>query len=178
MDDFFSGRITYKQWFEHDISEYKKHGANRKALMESIKDVRPIKNAKRVIEELRKRGYRIAVISGSLDFVVEKDFKGCFDYVYVNRLSFDGKGEISSAEATPFDMEHKATGLKLICTKENITPAECIFVGDHFNDVQIAKLAGLSIAFNPKVQELEEVCDHVIKEKDLALILRFIPPIA
>ncbi len=42
------------------------------------------------------------------------------------------------------------------------------------NDIEIAKLAGFSIAFNSKSEELNEVSDVVIEKKDLREILEYL----
>ena len=49
-----------------------------------------------------------------------------------------------------------------------------MFVGDHDNDVEIAKTAGFSIAFNSKSEKLNDAVDVVIRKKDLKEILNYI----
>jgi len=46
--------------------------------------------------------------------------------------------------------------------------------GDHHNDVTIAKIAGLSIAFDAKNEELRRTADVVIDRKDLREVLKYI----
>ena len=42
------------------------------------------------------------------------------------------------------------------------------------NDIEVAKIAGLAIAFNPKESSLPEACDVLIQNNDLREILKYI----
>ena len=177
-EDYFSRRITYQEWADRDIELLKKHGADRETIFRALRDARLMKGARETLMELKKRGFKLALMSGSLDVLLEKfipDYEKIFDHVFINRIIFGENGEIKDVEATPFDMAHKKKGLFKICELEGIEPEECVFVGDHENDVEIAKAAGFSIAFNSKSEKLNEVSDVVIRKKDLREILKYLP---
>lgn len=177
MKDYFNGQITYKEWFENDLKLWNEKGITKGDLLNAIKDINPHEGALETLQKLKNNGLKIAIVSGSIDLVLKKTFgihQSLFDDVFINKIKFGEGGKIIGGTHTPFDMEHKATGLKLICEKEGITPEECVFVGDNHNDREIAKMAGLSIAFNCKDQELSEICDVVIEKKDLREILPYI----
>ena len=61
-----------------------------------------------------------------------------------------------------------------IAEREKISLSECVFVGDNHNDVHVAEIAGLSIAFNCKSESLAEVCDVIVENKDLREVLKYI----
>ncbi len=71
-------------------------------------------------------------------------------------------------------MDGKAIALKKIAERENLKLSECVFIGDHNNDVKIAQEAGLAIAFNCKSDELRDTADVCIEKKDLREVLRYI----
>jgi phosphoserine phosphatase len=48
-------------------------------------------------------------------------------------------------------------------------------VGDSFNDVDIAREAGFSVALNPKCEDLVKVCDAAIDADHLGVLLPFFP---
>ena len=77
-------------------------------------------------------------------------------------------------EATPYDMDGKARALELIAEREELPLARCAFIGDHANDLAAARIAGRSIAFNPKSAELEAVADVVVRSTDLRQILEYL----
>jgi phosphoserine phosphatase len=99
------------------------------------------------LKQVKRRGYKLSIISGSLNIVLEYVLPNYKDYfneedILTNKLFFDSRGKIKNAKWTKFDEENKVKGLRLIAKKEGITTRECIFIGDHINDIHIAKEAG------------------------------------
>lgn len=175
---FFSKKISYQEWADRDIEMMKRAGANEEKIMKALQNVNLIKGSLETIRILKKGGYRIGLISDGLDILIKiliPDYERMFDHVYINQIFFDKEGNILKVKTTLFNFEKKAEGLKKICKLEGIGPKEVMFVGDHENDVEIAKLAGFAIAFNSKSEKLNEVADVVIKKKDLREILKHLP---
>ncbi len=174
---FLEKEISYEEWAQHDIMLWEEKGATKKEIMKAIELLRLMKGARETLEALRSAGLKLAIISGSLNIAVEKvlpEYEQVFSHVYLNKIHFDEHGHIDTIIPTEHDMEHKAAALLEICKKEGIRPEECVFIGDHHNDVHAARKAGLSIAFMPKDKGLEEACDVVIRKKDLRLVLPYI----
>ena len=173
--NFFEGKISYREWVEKDVELIKNKNGNKVTLLEAMKNIKLTDGAIETLKTLKENGYKLAVVSGSLNIVIDyfslNDF---FDEIMINKIFFDEKGNIIESEHTPYDIKTKIDGLNYLTKKFGIDSEECVFVGDHFNDVSIAKSVGLSIAFNPKDKELEKISDVVIKKKDLREILKFI----
>ena len=97
------------------------------------------------------------------------------DHVYGNELVIrDGKvtGEFIATIAAGRD--EKPQILRHLCEDHGISLSETIYVGDTDTDVEIARIAGLSIAFNSDSEELKEVCDYVVDEADLNNVVRLL----
>ncbi|MFH1849510.1 MAG: HAD family phosphatase [archaeon] len=174
---FRAGELSYDEWAEHDVGLWKEIGATKEVLMKALGHLKLMKGAKETLLELRKRKIKAALISGSLNIVLEKvlpEYIELFDYVFINKILFDSDGRIIGQESSEFDNEGKEKAMRIICAKEGLKPAECVFVGDEDNDIHIARAAGLSIAFNSGSERLRSICDAVIDEKDLRLILEHI----
>ncbi len=172
--DYTEKKITYNEWARRDLELLSEHGATKPLILKAVSKAKLMEGARETLSELKRRGYRLALISGSIDLILDEllpDYKEFFDYVFVNKIFFDGEGRISGFEATPFDMEHKRSGLIEICKREKLSPSQAIFVGDNENDLDIAKAAGLTISFNSSSPELDEIADVVIRKKNLAEIL-------
>ena len=112
--------------------------------------------AERLISNLKKVGYKIAILSGGFTYFGEilKQRLG-IDYVYANQLEIrDGK-LTGKALGEIVDAEKKAELLQEIANKEGISLQQVIAVGDGANDLPMLNLAGLGIAFHakPKVKE-------------------------
>ena len=174
---FLSGKISYLQWAEHDIGLWKEKNAKKDDFFKAMSHLKLMEGAMETLQELKKRGLKLAVISGSLNIILEKfmpNYNEFFDDVFISRIYFDEKGNISKVEATEFDIDAKVIALKKIAEREKISLKECVFVGDYLNDMKIIQEAGLGIAFNCNYEELKKVADVVIDKKDLREILKFI----
>lgn len=173
--DYFAGCISYKEWFDHDIRLLKERGATRSRIDRVLDALVPMKGAPELLFELKSRGHKLAVISGSLDIVINHFFDvSLFDHILVNRLFFDEAGQIIGGAHTPYDMEGKADGLRSLATKERISLTQTVYIGDNENDIWVAKVAGLSIAFNCKSDALRSICDREVTVKDLRALGSFI----
>ncbi|MBR9699760.1 HAD-IB family phosphatase [Candidatus Woesearchaeota archaeon] len=178
-EKFFTGKISYREWAEHDINLWKEKGATKKDFFEAMKSspIALMKGARETIAALKEKGMKLAIISGTINVILEyllPDYEELFDDIFLSRLFFDNNGHILNIQATEYDMKGKAEALKKIAARENLSLDECAFIGDHHNDVEIAKEAGLAMAFNAKSEELVKVSDVVVKEKDLKEILPYL----
>jgi phosphoserine phosphatase len=89
--------------------------------------------AERLIQILKKIGFKIAILSGGFTYFGEHLKKRLgVDYVYANEL------------------EIKAELLRAIAEKEHISLHQVIAVGDGANDLPMLSIAGLGIAFRAK----------------------------
>ena len=174
---FFDGHITYVQWAEHDMNMWKEKNASKGQFFKAIENIRLMNGAMETLNELKKRGIKLAIISGSINILLEKvipNYQEIFDNVFLSWIHFDKNGFISRMDITEYDVEKKAEALKLIAKRENISLKECVFVGDYLNDVKAIQEAGLGIAFNCEEKKLKEVADVVIEKKDLREVLKHI----
>lgn len=176
-NDFFNGNISYLQWAEHDIGMWKEKGAKKDEFLEALNGLKLMDGALETLHELKKHGLKLAIISGSLNILLEKfipNYNEFFDDIFLSKIFFDETGNIVNVRATEFDMEKKAEALRQIAERENLDLKECVFVGDYINDLKIIQEAGLGIAFNCHHDELKKVADIVVEKKDLREILKHI----
>ncbi len=170
--DYRAGRLSYAEWVALDVGSWQRAGATREGMLEAIAPLRLVEGARETLAALKTAGSRLAVISGTLDFLLDALFPDHpFDEVYANRLSFGADGTIAGWSATPFDMEGKAVPLRAIALREGIPLERCAFVGDHANDLAAARLAGRFVAFNPKTAEVEAAAHAVVRSRSLRDIL-------
>ncbi len=174
-DDYFGGRITYRDWFETDLELLRRVGATKQSIERVLTSLKPMPGAIETLTELKRRGHIICVVSGSLDIVVDHLFgEDVFDHILINKIWFDENGRIAGGEPTPFDLKGKADGLRMLAKREGIPLSATAFIGDNHNDLWIARAAGLSVAFNCKSEELRIICQKEIKDKDLRHLLNLV----
>lgn len=169
---FRAGRISYRQWFEEDLNLLKLAGADRQGILRALSSLRPAAGSQETLEELRRRRFRLAVLSGSLDIALQHFFPPrLFDHVLINRIFFDAQGRISGGEPTAYDLELKAAGLKHLAEREGLSLAECAFVGDNTNDLEAMRAAGLSVAIDAKDPKVAEAADFSLDRGKISHIL-------
>ena len=172
---YLDGKLSYADWVAQDIEGWKAGGATRDKLIEAFAPLRLVDNTREALTELRAAGMRTMVISGTLDLMLHTLLPDPpLDEIYCNHIAFDGEGRIAHWQATPFDMEGKATCLRAVALREGIPLDRCAFVGDSSNDVWIARTAGFAVALNPNSQELEGACQAVVRSRDLRDVLPFL----
>ena len=172
FEQYRTGRLSYAEWVTLDVASWRDAGARREDLIAGFAPLRLVAGARETLSALKGEGARLAVISGTLDLLLDTLFPDHpFDEVYVNRIRFDEQGRIAGWEATPFDMEGKGVALRAIAMREGIPLSRCAYVGDHSNDLSAAQVAGFTVAFNPKSAELEAIAGAVVRSGDLRDIL-------
>lgn len=174
---YLDGTLTYAQWVELDMSGWRDGGATRISIEAAIREeLRLVPFAEHVVHELARRGYVVAIVSGTLDIVLDVLFPDHpFAHVFTNRIRFDEAGGIEGWQATPFDMDGKAEALMLLSQQLSI-PTECFaFVGDHLNDRSALALVGMPVAYDPKHDDVRNAARQVIDRGRLDTLLELLP---
>ena len=144
-----NGEMDFKESFTRRVALLK--GLDEKVLSEVAQNLPLTEGAERVINTLKRLGYKIGIISGGFDYFGEYLQKRLgLDYVFANVLEIkDGKvsGNITG---DIIDGPKKAEILKTIATVENISLQQTIAVGDGANDLHMISIAGLGIAYHAK----------------------------
>jgi len=143
------GEMDFKESLARRVALLK--GLDENVLTQVARNLALTEGAERVIETLKKLGYKIGIISGGFDYFGEYLQKKLgLDYVFANVLEIqDGKvtGRITG---DIIDGPRKAEILKTIATVENISLQQTIAVGDGANDLPMISVAGLGIAYHAK----------------------------
>ena len=90
-NDFFNGSISYLQWAEHDIGMWKEKGAKKYEFLEALNGLKLMEGALETIHELKKHGLKLAIISGSLNILLEKfipNYNKLFDDIFFIKIFF------------------------------------------------------------------------------------------
>lgn len=140
-------------------------------VLEAVEKIPLMKGAREAAAELKNRGIKTCVISGSFSVVAERVKKELnLDYAVANELVVND-GRLTGEVVGPVVKEGaKGEMLVQIAKRAGVPLYECAVVGDSANDVSMFEKAGLKIAFNSK-PVLSRVADVVIEEKDLSRVL-------
>src|SRR3989338_6983651 len=88
-EEFCNNKRSYIEWAEHDIGMWKEKNATRQQFIDAMKKagIKPMKGALETINAIKEKGMKIAIISGSLNIVLEyafPDYKELFDDVFLS----------------------------------------------------------------------------------------------
>ncbi len=112
------------------------------------------------IAALRGR-YTMGIISSGVDLVADRVLADLnLDFAVANRLLIEGNHFTGKSEMV-VDLWRKADMVKRIAAERRLSLSEICFVGDHMNDAPVMRIVGLSVAFNPKDEALNQIADHV-----------------
>ena len=88
-----------------------------------------------------------------------------YDYYNMFRETLDGKVEPTTSGHGSIDLIlpgcHKASGLKRLVERWNITPDQCVAFGDGGNDIEMLQYCGHSFAMDNAPQNVKDVAKHV-----------------
>jgi HAD superfamily phosphoserine phosphatase-like hydrolase len=178
MQRYRAGKTSYKEWCEWACNLFIEKNLKRTDFPAIMQPVTLTNNFYDTIRILKKEGIIVALISGGIDTFLEAripDASKLFDYIFVNKLTFDAHERLSGVITTDYDFGGKARALELICAANGCTINESVFIGEGFNDQEIANIAGLTIAYPPSTdQGVSEVAGVGIQEDDLSRILEHI----
>ena len=149
------GEIDFKESFRRRVALLKGLDAS---VMQEIAENMPItEGVDRLMEVLKRAGYKIAILSGGFTYFGEYiQRKYGIDYVYANELEIGDDGKLTGRYVGDIvDGRRKADLLKLIAQMEKVNLEQTIAVGDGANDLPMLSAAGLGIAFHAKPRVAE-----------------------
>jgi phosphoserine phosphatase len=167
-----AGEISYADWVRLDVGGWMEAGATRERVVEAVREFEVYEGALETVHALKARGIHLAVISGTIDVVIDTLFPDHpFDDVFTNKILFDGDGRVTGWEATPYDLHGKPVALCDLAARHGVPLERTAFVGDGGNDVPLIGVAGYLVAFNPRSEELERGADFVMKGRNMIELL-------
>lgn len=179
FEQFRAGELTYEQWVDLDVRHWQQVGATRRQMVEVIeRELSLTVGAEYVLRELRARGYRLAVVSGTIDLVLDVLLpEHPFSWIFTNRLQFADDGTIAGWAATPYDMEGKADAVRSLVARTGVDLEHFAFVGDHINDCRAMSLVPCAVAYDPKAPSVSEAANVVLPSGQFLDLLDLFPPL-
>jgi phosphoserine phosphatase len=143
------GQMDFKESFRQRVALLK--GLTQQDLDHILQTLPLTEGATLVTATLKRLGYKLGILSGGFTFVGEylKESLG-FDYMYANQLDMENGVVTGRVKGEIVDGEKKASLLREIAQKENLSIQQTIAVGDGANDLPMISIAGLGVAFNAK----------------------------
>ncbi len=167
--EYHLGKITFDEWARKDSKLW--YGVDIGEIRDVLYNIELMPGVRDTLPELRKH-YKLAIISGGLQTLadrIKKEFR--MDYAIANKLLVED-GKVCGIDQL-VDFQGKGKILQDLAQNYGVGLDACAAVGDYKNDIPMFKVAGFSIAFNPKSDELMKFADEIIYEKNLRRILPY-----
>jgi phosphoserine phosphatase len=177
LEAFLRGEIDDHEFIRRDVERWSR--AKGRVRYDEVADVLdsaiPIPGAVETLQELGSMGIKTAIVSGGLGHLAERiGSLGGVDLVFANDVEVDEDGYLTGGGIVNVPLREKGLVVTRIQSEIGISPAETVAVGDSSVDVTMFRNAGMSIAFNPRDEVTERSATHVVRGRDLRLVLPLI----
>jgi len=143
------GELDFKESLTRRVALLK--GLDEAVLADVVQNLELTEGAERLVNTLKRLGFKIGIISGGFDYFGEYLQKMLgLDYVFANVLEIENGKVTGKVTGDIIDGPKKAEILKTIARVENISLQQTIAVGDGANDLPMISAAGLGIAYHAK----------------------------
>lgn len=146
-------------------------GVNREVFERTAQEIPLTPGAVETVVGLRKKGYRVAVVTDSYHVAAEIVRRRVFaDLSVANILGFRREratGVVTLAPTMRADRKgplayDKLNTLRFLVRRMGLRPRDVLAVGDGENDVGMLRAAGISVAFQPKSERVRRAAKYVI----------------
>lgn len=173
QNQFLAGKISYGRFCELDAEVWK--GMNVDELLEIVKTVPFHRGADELINYLKNKGLKLAMVSSGLSLLsnwVHQRYG--FDYSISNDLLHEN-GILTGKVKIQVYYDKKAEWVRRILKQFGMRPEEVIAIGDSVGDIDMFQMVSFSIAFNSSCSDLDRIASVCIQTQNLADIIPKLP---
>ena len=174
---FQENKIDDHEFLRRDIEVWWRH---RPGLtvdeLETILDRVPLMpGAATLFAGLRKAGITTAIISGGIDLLAKRIGRELgVEYVLANGFRVDAGGRVTGEGIIRVPIRDKESVLRQVQAQLGVDPDETGSVGNSEIDVGLFRRSRVGVAFLPEDEIVGRYATHVVREKDLALVLPYL----
>ena len=168
---YLQGEIDDGEFMNRDISQWISRGVDEKGLYEILGNVPLMPGARYCLNVLKNQAVATAIVSAGLDILALRIAKELgIDHVVANGIEVNG-GKLTGKGILRVSPREKDNPIIVLCKRLQIAPRNVVSIGNSHFDVQMFRVSGKGIAFNPLDYHTRDAADVVITQKDLRLIL-------
>jgi phosphoserine phosphatase len=168
---YTEGKINYHEFMRRDIASWP-GGVTRNKIEGILSGYRIRKEAPGVMEALRERGMKTALVTSGIDILAKDVVRDLgMDYMLANGLRFDEDGVLMPTGIGRVDPTRKDVAYRRLLKREGIPPKQTLAVGDTVYDLAFLKSAGLGFMLahttrvpDPEITHIDsltEIFDHI-----------------
>ena len=174
---YLRGEITDLEFIRRDIQLWKDKDphVNTAKIMRIMDDVPIMPGAGATVRELRKRGFKTAIVSAGIDVLADLVAEKLpFDAHLANGFETDEHGRLTGEGILNVKLMDKGEAVRRVAGELGVTKEDTVSVGNSSYDVSMFSESRLGIAFCPEDDTIRQKADAVVDKKDLTGILEFI----
>ena len=143
------GELDFKESLRRRVALLK--GLPETVLAQVAANAPIMEGTHRLLNSLRRLGYRTAIISGGFEYVGRRLCgELAIDDLFANSMTVANGRLTGELSGDIVDAAGKARILAGLCQRQGISPHQAIAIGDGANDLPMLTAAGLGIAFRAK----------------------------
>ena len=170
---FLAGNISYEAFCEQDAQVWR--GMSIEEVVEIAKTVPFHSGVDELLRYLKQKGLKLALVSSGLSVLSDwVHLRYGFDYSVSNDLLHEN-GFLTGKVKIQVYYDQKARWVEKILEHFRVKAEESIAVGDSVGDLEMFRVAGLSIAFNSSCRDLDRIATHCVQSQDLSDIIPRLP---
>lgn len=155
------GKIDYREFMRRDISSWPRE-VTRSEIEGILKGYKIRKDAPKVLDELRVRGIKTAIVTSGVDILAKKVAQELqMDYWVANGLRFDRKGRVMPEGIGRVDPTRKDLAYVRLLGKVGVPPKKTIAVGDTIYDLRFLKSAAMGFMLAHTTRVLDSTIIHI-----------------
>jgi phosphoserine phosphatase len=158
FERYLKGDLSYNAWIVELVRLHKEHDPVQQSEIVTLAEAINLQpDAESFISELKEKGYRTVLISGSVDTIVETiATKLGFDaWLACTEAVYDTRGVFSDFVSSGDEGPAKVALARSYCTSNNLDLSQAVVVGDGGNEIDLFKIAkGILVGNSEKLKPL------------------------
>ena len=178
-NSFLNGEISYEEWCEQSLKFFKLKGLSKKKILTPAREITLLKNVKKFIKILYRRGFDIYILSGNFKEIIKraigKNLLKKIIYIQANEFSFKN-GFLDGIIANDCDYEAKPKFVEKIINERLYDKRNVIFIGNGANDEKVKSVGVKTICINAEDTNYldKKNWDNYLFSSDMMECLRYI----
>lgn len=171
---FLANEIDDEEFIRTDIVIWRRHAPELTVfdLERILADVPLMPGAKALVDGLKRRGIRTAILSGGIDLLARRIARELgIDVALANGFRVTAQGRLTGEGIVRVPIHEKERVLSDLQAQLGFAPEETASVGNSAIDVGMFRRSRLGIAFLPEDEEVRRGAHAIVTERDLARVL-------
>ncbi len=171
---FLANEIDDDEFIRTDVRVWRKHSPEISVdeIERILERVPLMPGARELVDGLRRRGARTAIVSGGIDLLAHRIARELgIDVALANGFRVSPDGRLTGDGIVRVPIHRKEQVLGDLQRQLGVTPDETASVGNSEIDVGLFRRSRVGVAFLPEDEEVRRAATSVVTERDLARVL-------